>query len=44
MQSKLLYVTGFAKLSQFAQNLKSNLMNNIIDTPMHRPEISSMWL
>ena len=32
------------KLSQFAQELKSNLMPNINDTLMYHPETSSMWL
>ena len=32
------------KLSQIAQELKSNLKPNINDTLMHCPEASTMWL
>ena len=37
-------VTGSTKLSQFTQELKSNLMNNVNDTLMNHPETSSTWL
>ena len=41
---ELLFVIGFAKPSQFAQELKSNLKPNVNDTLIHCPETSNTWL